>query len=147
MTWCVPQRLSICTYINILSTSSSVWVLWAEYICCAQIVLGAYQFRTIFNKCIQFTKEKYIGFISQSHAWLSTQTKNVHTNVRCAYVVQGEDGTWCLSNINIKVTRSQKWPPLSVCYHAFTVDYCLLTYLLLPKWNLLDFKWNSYSLL
>ena len=73
-------------------------------------------------------KREVIHFSSQSCAWLSTQTKNVHINCKCAYVFQGEDGSWCLPNI--KITRMQKGRALSVCYCAFVVDYCLLSYIL-----------------
>ena len=60
-----------------------------------------------------------------------TQTKKVHTTVKCAYVLEGEDstwGTWCL--YNIKVTRIQNVLLVSVCYWVFTVDYCLLFFVL-----------------
>ena len=83
----------------------------------------------IFNKSTQLTKQKCIHIMSQSHAWLSTQTKNVRTNVKCAYVFQAEDDTWCLSNINTKVTRILKWPTLSFGYCNFIVDYCLLSFI------------------
>ena len=49
--------------------------------------------------------------------------ETVHT-----YFRQGEDGTWCLSNI--KVTRILKLPTLSVYYHAFRAYYCSLFYAL-----------------
>ena len=146
-TWCVPKHLQLGTYTNMVSISSSVWVLWTCNILCATVVLSAYQYTVIFNKSIQFTKEKYIDFISQKHSWLSTQTTKVHTNLRCAYRVQGEDGTWCLSDINIKIVRTQKRQTPGVCYRAFTVKYCFLPYLFLPRCKLRDFKWNIYVLL
>ena len=98
-----------------LSPVNLKYSLRTGYIGCASIHYDIEQVHAVY-------KREVIRFLSPSHAWLSTQNKIAHTNLKCAYVFQGEDGNWCL--YNIKVKRIYKWPTLSVCYCAFAVSCC-----------------------
>ena len=62
-----PQHLKMGMYTHIIFISLSVWLLWTWHTCCAHILLDGYEYKMIFNKCIQITKENCIHFISQSH--------------------------------------------------------------------------------
>ena len=98
-----------------LSAMRLKYLLRTSCIVCAPTHCDIQQVHTIYKR------EMHKFYIKKS-------CRIVQANQTCAYALQGKDDNWCL--FNVKIIRTQIWLSLNVCYRAFTVNSCLLFFVL-----------------